>query len=161
MKLFKASGVAMLLFAVVATSATAQDGTRRVQQGRGPGMMGARALIEQGSVGFLASKKDDLKADDALIAKLNEIEKTFAAKTADDRAKLKEGLPQPGQGMNAGGDRDAMRDRMQALRPMMDAVTAADEEAKKEAMALLSDEQKKTAESLLQARMEALRPRRG
>src|SRR5690606_16207557 len=69
-------------------------------QGRG-GMMGARLLLEQGSVEYLVTKAADLQLGDAEKKQLETIGAKWAETTKASRDSIRASMPQQGQG----GDR--------------------------------------------------------
>ena len=123
---------------------------------RGGAMMGARLLLEQGSVEFLASKGTELALDDAQAGTLKEIGGRWATATKEAREKIRAELPQRGEG----GDREAMRARVQALQPQFQKLVEEDEKALAEAMQLLNATQQERARALLEERRANARPRR-
>jgi Spy/CpxP family protein refolding chaperone len=126
-------------------------------QGRG-GMGAARLLLEQGSVEYLVTKAADLALDAEQTASLQMIGADWAESTKESREKARKELPQPGQA--GGGDREAMRARIQALQPVMAALQEQDEKALAEAMKVLNETQQTKAKQLLDERRENARPRR-
>jgi Spy/CpxP family protein refolding chaperone len=126
-------------------------------QGRG-GMGSARLLVEHGSVEYLVTKAADLALDDEQTAKLQTIGTAWSESTKESREKVRTELPQPGQA--AGGDREAMMARFQALQPVMAALQEEDDKALAEAMKVLNDTQQAKAKELLDERRANARPRR-
>lgn len=135
------------------------QGGGQARGGMGGGMS-ARLLVDQGSVEYLVTKATDLELTADQTAKLEVIGAKWAESTKDSREQLKGMLPQPGQGQAMGGDREAARQRMQAMRPLAEKLTEADEKALAEALALLAEPQQARAKSLLEERAMEARPRR-
>lgn len=131
-------------------------------QGRGGqgGGMAARMLVEQGSVEYLVTKATDLTLTEDQTRQLKAIGDAWAGKTKTQREEIRAMLPQPGQGMG-GGDREAMMQRMQAMRPLAQKLAEEDKAALDQALALLDDAQKAKAATLLEERRRNARPRRG
>jgi hypothetical protein len=131
------------------------------QGGRGGagGLMGARLLLDQGSVEFLVTKAADLTLDADQTKKLQTIGAAWAEATKESRETVRKEMPQPGQGMG-GGDRDAMMARFQAIMPLVAKIQEEDEKSLEEANKLLNESQQAKAKQLLEERREAARPRR-
>ncbi|CAN5893789.1 hypothetical protein BH23GEM9_BH23GEM9_35110 [soil metagenome] len=129
-------------------------------QGRGGmaggGLMGARVLMEQGSVEFLTTKAADLQLNEEQVPGLKVIGEKWATDTKEDRAKVLAELPQGGQG--AGGDRQAMMQRLQGLQPVMQKIREADQLAVTEALKLLNETQQAAATKLIEERRQPRRP---
>lgn len=145
-------GMALAVLALAPLQLMAQ-GTPR---GAAP-MMGARLLLEQGSVEFLAGRAQDLTLDEAQTVKLKEIAAKWATDTKDARETIRAEMPRPGQGT---GDREAMRARMQALQPRLQKLVEDDDRALAEAMQVLDEAQQAKAKQLLDERRANSRPRR-
>jgi hypothetical protein len=128
-------------------------------RGMGGGMGGARLLLEQGSVEFLVTKAADLKLTDEQSAGLKAIGEKWAEATKEERTKIRAELPQPGRGAGAGGDRQAMMQRLQAVQPLMEKVRAEDEKAVAEALKLLDETQQASAKKILEERRPPQPPR--
>lgn len=124
------------------------------------GAMSARMLVEQGSVEYLVTRTADLTLTADQTKQLQAIGAKWAEATREQREEMKALLPQPGQGMG-GGDRQAMMERMQTLRPLAEKLAEEDRKALDEALALLDDSQKTRAATLLEERRQSARPRRG
>lgn len=131
-------------------------------QGRGGmgGAMSARMLVEQGSVEYLVTKAADLALTPDQTKQLQAIGTAWADATKEQRSEIKAMLPEPGQGMG-GGDRQAMMERMQRMRPLAQKLAEDDSKALDEALALLDETQKTKAATLLEERRQNARPRRG
>lgn len=152
--------VALAVMMLAPLPLLAQGGGMGGAQGRGGmGMGAARALVEQGSVGFLMSKAADLKLTAGQKRQLQALATAWAETVRESQAQVKSALPQPGQGMG-GGDREAMMARFQTLQPHIRKLVEEDAKAMEEALKLLDDEQKAAAKSLLQQRSPDSRPRR-
>jgi hypothetical protein len=150
----------LLIAAAVVLVAPLQLVAQQGGQGRpGGGTMGARQLVEQGSVEFLVTKAADLQLTQEQTTDLTAIGTAWAEATKEDRAKLAAELPQPGQG--GGGDMQAMRDRLQSLMPVMQKVREADEKAVADALKLLNETQQAAAKKLLEERRPQGRGPRG
>ncbi|HEX6307568.1 MAG TPA: hypothetical protein VFZ69_05230 [Longimicrobiales bacterium] len=124
--------------------------------GRG-GAMTARLLLEQGSVEYLVAKAADLQLTAEQTAQLQAIGSKWAEATKQSREQIRAEMPQRGQG----GDREAMMQRMQELRPRMEKLREEDQKALDEALGLLGAEQQTKAKALLEERAQNARPRRG
>jgi Spy/CpxP family protein refolding chaperone len=149
--------LAVLLLAPVPLLAQQRGGMG--QQGPGAGLMAARAVLEQGSVEYLASRAADLQLTDEQAGALKAIGEEWARDTKPARDQVRSALPAPGQA--PAGDRQAMMQQMMALMPVMQKLVEDDEKAVAEAMKALSEEQQATAKKLLEERREAMRMRRG
>lgn len=134
----------------------AQGGT----QGRGAmaGIMSSRLLVDQGSVEYLVTRAADLTLNDDQRTQLQAIAVKWADATRDAREQIKGTLPRRGQ---AGGDREAMRQRLEQVRPLAEKLTEDDQKALDEAVLLLDDAQREKAKALLEERRQNARPRRG
>jgi hypothetical protein len=126
-------------------------------QGRGgmggPGMAG-RGLVEQGSVEFLVTKAAELGLAAEQKEGLAAIGAKWAEETKPSREKIRAEMPTQGMG----GDRQAMMQRLQAIRPLLQELQAEDEKAVAEAMKLLTEAQQATAKKLLEERLTQRRP---
>jgi Spy/CpxP family protein refolding chaperone len=134
----------------------AQGGT----QGRGGmgGVMSARLLVDQGSVEYLVTRAEDLTLNESQRTQLEAIAVKWTAATRESREQIRGMLPQRGQ---AGGDREAMRQRLEQVRPLAEKLTEDDQKALDEAVKLLDDAQREKAKALLDERRQNARPRRG
>ncbi|MEX1181780.1 MAG: hypothetical protein WEF86_00995 [Gemmatimonadota bacterium] len=128
--------------------------------GRG-GMMSSRALLEQGSVEYLVTHAAHLQLSAEQTSGLQTIGAAWSAATKESREQVSASMPARAQGEAAAGNREAMMQRMQELRPVLQKLTEDDQKALDEALALLSDPQKAEARKLLEERAAAMRPRRG
>jgi Spy/CpxP family protein refolding chaperone len=134
-------------------------------QGGGPGGMGggalagSRALLEQGSVEFLAMKQAELQLTTEQVATLTELGQKWAEETKPSRDRIRAVLPAPGQ--PPAGDRQAMMQQLMELQPVMQKLMDDDQKALDEAMKSLSAEQQATARGLLEERRNSMRVRRG
>jgi hypothetical protein len=154
--------VAVLILALAPLPLHAQGGGQRGGVGGpGGGMMAARALVEQGSVEFLVTRATDLELTADQTAQLTVIGAAWSAATKESRDRIRAVMPQPGQGMGGGGDRQAMMQRMQDLQPVLQQLREDDEKTLDEAMKLLTEPQQARAKQLLTERTERMRPRRG
>lgn len=156
--------VALAVLALVPMPLLAQGGG----QGRGMGgpggpggLMAARMLLDEGSVEFLAGKATELQLTAEQTTQLKTIGAAWSEATKESREKVRAALPQPGQGMGAGGDRQAMMQRMQDLQPVMQKLQEDDGKSVEEAMKVLTEPQQARAKTLLEERAESMRPRRG
>jgi hypothetical protein len=119
----------------------------------GPGMAG-RGLVEQGSVEFLVTKAEELGLAAEQKEGLAAIGAKWAEETKPSREKIRAEMPTQGMG----GDRQAMMQRLQAIRPLLQELQAEDEKAVAEAMKLLTEAQQATAKKLLEERLTQRRP---
>ncbi|HEX6134216.1 MAG TPA: hypothetical protein VFZ24_09635 [Longimicrobiales bacterium] len=126
-------------------------------QGGRAGAMGARLLLEQGSVEYLVTKAADLQLSSEQTTRLQAIGAKWAESTKTSREQIRAGMPQRGQG----GDREAMMQRMQELQPLMQKLREDDQKSLDEALQLLGEEQQTKAKALLDERARNARPRRG
>jgi hypothetical protein len=149
--------LAVLLLAPVQLVAQQRGGMG--QQGPGGGLMAARAVLDQGSVEYLATKASDLQLTDAQAGTLKAIGEQWARDTKAARDQIRGVLPAPGQ--PPAGDRQAMMQQMMALMPVMQKLVEDDEKAVTEAMKALSEEQQAAAKKLLEERRDSMRMRRG
>jgi hypothetical protein len=138
--------------------ALAQGGTQGQGRGMG-GAMAARLLVDQGSVEYLVTKSEDLKLTADQTKRLEVIGAAYSASTRESREQIRSMLPQPGQA--AGGDREAMMQRMQQVRPLADKLIEDDQKSLDEAILPLDDAQKEKVKALLDERRQNARPRRG
>jgi hypothetical protein len=164
MKRARSLMVALAVLALVPMPLLAQGGGQRqggMGGGPGGGLMAARALLDEGSVEFLVGKAAELELTADQSASLKLIGTAWSESTKESRARIRAVLPQPGQGMGAGGDRQAMMQQLQALQPEMQKLQEDDEMALEEAMQLLAEPQQARAKQLLAERAERMRPRRG
>ena len=122
------------------------------------GVMSARLLIDQGSVEYLVTRSADLTLNEDQRTQLEAIAVKWADATRESREQIKGMLPQRGQ---AGGDREAMRQRLEQVRPLADKLTEDDQKALDEAVKVLDDAQREKAKALLEERRQSARPRRG
>jgi hypothetical protein len=130
---------------VIPAAAQAQDRPRQ---------MGGRGQMMMNTVEWLIKSKEEFKASDDQIAKLEVIAKKFDADTEKQRAELDKARDE----MRAGtADRSAM---MIKVRPIREEMQKKDEAAVAEALKLLSEDQQKTVKSLLEARREEMQNRR-
>jgi hypothetical protein len=144
--------MAVVVMLVAPLPLLAQQGGQR--GGMGGGVMAARALLEQGSVEFIASKAAELKLTEEQTAALQVIGARWSEDTKDSRAKITAELPQAGgmgSGMGAGG-REALMQRFQALAPVMQKLQEDDAKAMAEAMKLLDESQQATAAKMVEER---------
>lgn len=130
----------------------AQGGGQRM----GGGMMGARALLETGSVEFLVTRAEDLQLTGEQVTALAAIGAKWSADTKETRARITADLPQPGQ--MGGGDREALMARFQALQPHMQKLQEDDDKAIAEAMKHLNETQQAAAKRLVDERRQPRRP---
>jgi hypothetical protein len=155
---------ALMLLAPLPLLAQGGGGRMGAQGGQGMGMMGGlmqiRGIVEQSSVDFLIGKAETLKLNAEQTGHLKHISASYAEATKASREQLAS-LPQLGGGAAAGGDRQALMQRMQQLVPHVEKVLEEDQKAVQAAMALFSAEQKPAAEKLLEERRQASMPRRG
>jgi hypothetical protein len=126
------------------------------QPQRRGGMMAARLLVEQGSVEYLVTKATDLQLKADQTTQLEAIGVKWAEATKGSREQIGAAMPQPGQTP----DREAMMQRMQELRPVMEKLREDDQAALDEALKLLDAAQQTKAKALLEERAQNARPRR-
>jgi Spy/CpxP family protein refolding chaperone len=129
-------------------------------QGRGAmgGVMSARLLIDQGSVEYLVTRAADLTLNEDQRTQLEAIAVKWADDTKESRERIKGMLPQRGQA--AGGDREAMMQRLEQVSPLAEKLTEDDQKALDEAVKVLDDAQREKAKALLDERRQNARPRR-
>jgi hypothetical protein len=147
--------MALVVMLVAPLPLLAQQGGGQ-RGGMGGGALAARALLEQGSVEFIATKAAELKLTEEQTTALKVIGAKWSEETKDARAKIAAELPQAG-GMG-GGDREALMQRFQALQPLFMQLQESDEKAMAEAMKHLNETQQATAKKLVEERRAA--PRR-
>jgi hypothetical protein len=123
------------------------------------GLMAARALLEQGSVEFLAARSAELRLTAGQTAALAAIGEKWAGETKPARDRIRAELPVPGQAPT--GDRQAMMERLQALAPVMQQLQEEDRRTLAEAMELLDEAQQAAARKLLEERTAPRRPAAG
>ena len=133
------------------------QGGRQERRG-GMGAMSARLLIEQGSVEYLVTKAADIQLTADQTKQFEAIGSKWALETREARERIAAMLPQRSQG--TGTDREAMMQRMQEARPLMEKLAADDRAALDSALQLLGEEQRTRARALLEERAQSARPRR-
>jgi hypothetical protein len=141
--------MALVVMLVAPLPLLAQQGGGQ-RGGMGGGALAARALLEHGSVEFIASKAAELKLTEEQTTALKVIGAKWSEETKDARAKIAAELPQPG-GMG-GGDREALMQRFQALAPVMQKLQDDDAKAMAEAMKLLDESQQAAAAKMVEER---------
>jgi hypothetical protein len=157
--------MALLIVVAAPMPALAQGGQggqgRGMGQGGMGGLMAARALLDQGSVEYLAEHAAALQLEAAQTAALKAIGVKWAADTKESRDRVRAVLPAPGpgtgQGQGMGGDRQAMMQQTQTLLPVMVKLQEDDVAALEEAMSLLSESQQAAARKLLEDRTARMR----
>jgi Spy/CpxP family protein refolding chaperone len=137
----------MLLAALalmVPAAANAQDRPRQ---------MGGRGQM-MNTVEWLVTNREEFKASDDQIAKLEAIAKKFDSDTEKQRTELDKAR----EAMRSGtSDRAAV---MAQLRPIREDMQKKDEAALVEALKVLSEDQQKTVKALIEARREEMQSRR-
>jgi hypothetical protein len=145
--------MALVVMLVAPLPLLAQQGGGQ-RGGMGGAAMAARALLEHGSVEFIASKAAELKLTEEQTTALKVIGAKWSEETKDARAKIAAELPQGGAmgGGMGGGDREALMQRMQALTPVMQKLQDDDAKALAEAMKLLDESQQAAAAKMVEER---------
>ncbi|MGH7717848.1 MAG: Spy/CpxP family protein refolding chaperone [Gemmatimonadaceae bacterium] len=168
----------MLLVPVIADAQPPGGGMRRPGMGRGGGRMGgeqgsprvfptAEDLAKQNPVAFLIGKREELKLSDGQVTWLTQIDSALVEKNgpllhAVDSLRGEMRPPAGDPRSMSDAEREQFRNRRRAMGDLVDGVRDNNQAAVKEALALLTDEQRKRATKLLdEQREEAERAMRG
>ena len=123
----------------------------------GPPMGGMRmgqGRMQQNTIEWLLTQKEQFRPTDEQVTKLEALAKALNDSTAPMRDEMRK---EREAAMQSGGDR---REAFEKMRPTMEKLRHADEEATEDALKVLNDEQQKVVKDLIDARQKEMQSRR-
>ena len=143
----------VLALALLPAAAMAQQ-TPPAGQPMGGMRMGGQGRMQQNTIEWLLTQKDQFRPSEEQVTKLTALAKALNDSTAPLRDQMRKARE---DAMSGGGD---MRSAFEQLRPTMEKMRHMDEEATENALKLLNDEQKKVAKDLIDQRQKEMQARR-